>query len=281
MALVEVTGTDLDQIRDDADSFGELVAQQLRGAVNEATKILKSTGSATVVSQGAPVAATPDDINALPLIWQARVSDNILPWIQRAVEAGVASQLVSLNSALGRDVITSFDEQVVARVILEGAQNRLTAIGNEVWEQARIAISEGVAAGQSIPDIARSIREVADVTTPQAIAIARTEVIGASNKSSIEVMRATGLVALKRWIATFDRRVRATHIEAHGQVVPINAAFDVGGAALDCPGDFMGPAEEVVNCRCAMGYVLQDDLTEQEQSELLDETAGGWVRSWH
>ena len=55
------------------------------------------------------------------------------------------------------------------------AQNRLVGIGNELWFHARAAIAEGLAAGESIPDIATRVRAAAGVTEPRARVIARTE----------------------------------------------------------------------------------------------------------
>lgn len=69
----------------------------------------------------------------------------------------------------------------------------------------------------------------------------------------IEQARATGQEWIKRWQATLtDDRTRPTHLEAHGQVVPILEEFDVGEAKLDHPADFDAPADEFYGCRCSM-----------------------------
>jgi hypothetical protein len=34
--------------------------------------------------------------------------------------------------------------------------------------------------------------------------------------------------------------------------------FTVGGASLMYPGDPAGPAEEVINCRCCVGFIVDE-----------------------
>lgn len=250
-----VPGTDLDEIRVEEERFAALVERELSYVVRRVTGSIGEV----VVARGSTAAATPDDLNGMIPLWQQRVSNAIMPALQRIVSASVRGQIAGLNTAMSAPIIRSFDEELITRLLLQGAENRMVGVGNQLWQNARSALAEGVASGQSIPDIARAVRESAAITAPRATTVARTEVIAASNKSSIEVMRAAGLVAQKRWIATFDNRVRLSHIDAHDQVVPLDDMFDIGGAQLDHPGDYSGPPEEVINCRCAMGYIVDED----------------------
>lgn len=54
----------------------------------------------------------------------------------------------------------------------------------------------------------------------------------------------------RRWVTMHDAKVRETHRHAEGQTVGIDEPFVVGGASLRHPGDRLGPASEVINCRC-------------------------------
>ncbi len=89
----------------------------------------------------------------------------------------------------------------------------------------------------------------------RAIRIARTEVNTASNHGSYSGAKQTGLKLKKIWIATNDSRTRPTHRKA-GKHTPIgiDELFKVGKGKMLYPGDQKGPVEEVVNCRCAIGY---------------------------
>lgn len=85
--------------------------------------------------------------------------------------------------------------------------------------------------------------------------IARTEahaaVEGGSHAASVAWEEASGTPLYQRWIATADPRTRDSHRRASGQTVRINEPFNVGGVSLRYPGDPLGPADEVINCRCS------------------------------
>lgn len=117
-------------------------------------------------------------------------------------------------------------------------------------------IDHSIEEGLSIPNMVKIIRGVFDDKFSKARSkkIARTEVNRASNFGSWQGAVQTGLELNKFWIRTFDNRVRKTHKKAHGQTVGMTEPFRVGQANLMFPGDPDGPPEEVINCRCTLGY---------------------------
>lgn len=86
--------------------------------------------------------------------------------------------------------------------------------------------------------------------------IARTESHSASNASNQMAAKASGLPMQKEWIASGGERTRENHLIANGQIVGIDDPFVVGMDYLMQPGDPSGSAEEIINCRCAVGYSL-------------------------
>ena len=76
--------------------------------------------------------------------------------------------------------------------------------------------------------------------------IARTEMQAATNRGALEAYNQSEVVEGKMWISASDERVREAHLEAHGQVVPKEAPFLVGGEELMFPGD--GSPENAINC---------------------------------
>lgn len=70
-----------------------------------------------------------------------------------------------------------------------------------------------------------------------------------------------GGFAYKRWNTMRDKRVRETHAEVEGVVVPVNQPFVVGDSLLMFPKDTsLGAAlEEIVNCRCSVKYLNQGE----------------------
>lgn len=81
--------------------------------------------------------------------------------------------------------------------------------------------------------------------------IGRTESTAALNAGATAAFKAEG-INRKEWVSTLDPRTRDSHLAANGQVQGMFEPFVVGGALLQFPGDPSGPAEEVINCRCAM-----------------------------
>ena len=89
--------------------------------------------------------------------------------------------------------------------------------------------------------------------------IAQTEIVGMSNYGSHSGAKAfndeydAGLK--KIWIRTMDGRVRPSHkLAGMHKPIKLDEKFQVGKAMLEFPGDPNGLAEEVVRCRCAIGY---------------------------
>jgi hypothetical protein len=111
--------------------------------------------------------------------------------------------------------------------------------------------------GWTIRQTAKILRTVfiESFSKKRSIRIARTEVNTASNYGSYSGAKQTGLKLKKIWIATNDSRTRPTHRKA-GRHPPIgiDELFKVGKGKMLYPGDQKGPVEEVVNCRCAIGY---------------------------
>jgi hypothetical protein len=142
---------------------------------------------------------------------------------------------------------------------------------NDVFDDVREVIGDGIAEGLSIDNITKNLRSVLQVDhyAWEARRIARTETMGAVNGGQWNGASAyadlTGEQMYKQWFATMDTRVRLDHSRAHEQVVPIQTDFVVGGYMMAYPAAPDGPASEVCNCRCALLI-----LDAQEASAYID-----------
>lgn len=153
-------------------------------------------------------------------------------------------------------IFDPFTEEV-NRFIEETVGKRVALLTATTRRALREAVREGIAAGESMDEIADRIRELyTEMSSMRAKRIARTEVIAASAAGSLYAAKSTNLPGLKKeWIATRDSRTRDSHAHLDGEIVPIDAAFP---NRLDYPGDPSGPPEEVVNCRCTLGYHTEE-----------------------
>lgn len=176
----------------------------------------------------------------------------------------------SLKSHIGQYRTKQDDEEgFFVRTIREWIKSeglpRINGITENTRNHLRQALETGIDEGMGIEEIARMIsgsRKIAGIQ--RARVIARTEIISASNKGSLEGAKQLGLDLDKEWIATRDDRTRRTpndkydHWSADGQTVGINEKFIIQGRTrsegLRFPGDPAGSPGNVIMCRCTQGY---------------------------
>lgn len=148
------------------------------------------------------------------------------------------------------------------RDYLLAAENRLRDVGDSLWQAARRALADGIAAGDSMDGLRARLQATfsdggAQLGEARAARIARTETVAAWNWAALHVARSRpsgSRPRFKTWLATLDLRTRDAHHRAAGQTVLLDAGFDVGGELLDFPGDPIASPGNVVNCRCAMVF---------------------------
>lgn len=156
------------------------------------------------------------------------------------------------------------------REYLDARRQELVDVPDEITSQLRTRLSDlADELGTTVDDARDAAQEMLDEGYPswenRAQLIARTETVGANNQGSLESMSAMaeldGIVATKTWLATSDSKTRADHAEIDGTTVPLDGTFDVGGVAMNGPGDNAGGAAQVCNCRCTLTYEFPEDPT--------------------
>ena len=153
---------------------------------------------------------------------------------------------------------TEVVDRLMSAWMADAGARKITQIAYTTRENIRTIIESGIQSGLSERDIAKQIREIAPTkSASRAQTIARTEVHAASQASAQEVAEQSGLAMVKVWVASNGERTRPDHDDADGQRVGMNEAFEVGGESLMYPGDPMGSAAQVINCRCAVVYELE------------------------
>ena len=125
-------------------------------------------------------------------------------------------------------------------------------------------IKEGREEALSLAQIARKINDTTGIARRRANAIARTETHNAVSFAQHEYHKTVkdeyGVKMMKRWAATNDLRTRSAHSAVNGQIRDMDEPFDVGGAQMMHAGDPKGGAKNVINCRCLIIYVDEDEL---------------------
>jgi len=137
---------------------------------------------------------------------------------------------------------------------------KIKGITNEtrriVGKELRLAIDQGLPVNQAAVNISQ---RASAINFRRAIVISRTEVIAASNFGQFAAAQASELTLNKVWLSALDDRTRDgefDHVEADGQEVSQEQAFEVSREELMFPGDSSlgASAGNLINCRCGLAF---------------------------
>lgn len=101
--------------------------------------------------------------------------------------------------------------------------------------------------------------------------LARTQSVSCLNGARFQAFRQADRMRIrggKKWVSTYDGRTRKTHKDLQGNIVGLYEEFDNG---LMYPRDPNGDANETINCRCTISYVL-DESQEYDYSGSFGES---------
>lgn len=128
----------------------------------------------------------------------------------------------------------------------------IVPISQTTIDQIETVLQEAIQNGWSI---AYTVNELSgsDITQNRARTIVRTETVRSTNVTQMAAADNEEFEMNKEWIAIEDDRTRRehTHSGVDGEIQQLYETFSNG---LMFPGDPNGEAEQVINCRCTMGY---------------------------
>lgn len=181
----------------------------------------------------------------------------------------VGMNFATYNVETGGLIDTSFtlyDKQTVERIIRDKPDMIPKPIvdipRDKQWNERQLhsAVTQGILQGESIPEIAERVSQVANMTENQAVRTARTMITNAENGGRNDGYKRAenmGVDLTIEWSATLDHRTRMSHRQLDGQRKKVDEYFHVDGVKLKYPADLGGkdykvPASEIWNCRCTM-----------------------------
>lgn len=179
-----------------------------------------------------------------------------------------------------------YDKEAIKKILAEETPIFTKLALDNVKDKARIYIelsrgmAEGLILGESIPKLAKRIMKVIDRNMSQSIRIARTETTRVQNAGRLDGYKKAeklGIQAKKRWISTKDNRTRHSHAVINGQLKDLDSTFSNG---LRFPGDELGPAKEVINCRCTMVLEIVELTQTKEEKKIDKELFGMSFTEW-
>jgi len=196
------------------------------------------------------------NIKALPILdifnlakWIHRFSQRGRPLFIDALVLGATQQ----NNAFSLGV--SLDLEKIQPWLSQRVEFWAGRVNEETGRLLMEELTEAIQQQENIKQIQMRVERVFDFSDAvRSERIARTETQAAMNEGAVEAYRQSGVVERKMWLATLDARVRDAHLEAHRQVVEVEANFLVGGEAISHPGE--GSPGNAINCRCTVAPVI-------------------------
>jgi hypothetical protein len=194
--------------------------------------------------------------------------------VKEAIESIMRDAFIQVGRRVGTDIDRSKAKSVkravqmdpgfeagMGKYIRKNAARKVVEIDDTT--KARIArlIQQGIDNGLTNVEVAASIREAGLIDSAyRSAVISRTESHAAGNAGSLQSAIDSEVVKEKEWISTEDERTRdgSDSDFDHTNVanVPVDEPFIVSGEELMYPGDPSGSAGNIINCRCAIGYVV-------------------------
>jgi HK97 family phage portal protein len=148
---------------------------------------------------------------------------------------------------------------------IKAMQNRwpkLQKVNMHTTAMVKNVVEKGISEGKTVAQIASDIRKNPIFSGTRAMNIARTETAGAVSQGRLEGFQTLG-VPKKAWLSARSGEVRKSHVIADATYtknpIPVNEPFKVGNSRMMHPGDPAGAAEEVVNCRCCVLPVVENN----------------------
>lgn len=186
--------------------------------------------------------------------------------------------LAQLKTDAGPERVKAADAWIgrITQYLGKHGAKHIKGILDTTKQQVASQIEQGIAAGESIPDLAKRVEahQLDQIIPNRARTIARTETVSASNAASLEAAKSTELPLEKEWIETADERTRESHTGI--EPVALDSAFTLGsGDELEHPGDSSlgASADEIVNCRCAVAFRVIDDAGEKHATPEVTKAA--------
>lgn len=260
--MVQVRGYSEDDVDVLADKLVIIVAESMERVVTRVASELTPSVTAGLVAASS-AGLSPTDLSVMTEYWLAEVDEEIVPYLSQVYTGSAATVAVGLVDGfpLADNPGVPLIPDEFTLTFLRTVTPDFVSVGDDVWEDVREILVQGVKNGESIEQIAAKMRYVSTFSTQRATEIARTATHAASESGSIAQLRFVGYTddeVSKEWVSAHDLRVRPSHEHADNQVVPLNQPFSVGASSLDFPGDPSGPRSETRMCRCTMIFEVDN-----------------------
>ena len=227
-------------------------------------EIIDSQEEATLAAIAAPTAT------ALLNLGTDSNFDSIVPMTELAVSTAplLASMREIYEQAVSDNIQEGFGE-TVSEQQAEAAVSEHLATVNEFNSTTQNQVAEALAAASVAKaedggDIDIAFKAILAATLVKAVfnklrsnrkfMIIDSAVLGPYNQGLFDSASNSDVTLNKQWISLRDERVRVSHKQLHGDVVPVSSPFFVNGVPIRFPKDPVAPPSLTINCRCVLKF---------------------------
>lgn len=191
--------------------------------------------------------------------------------------------LLDVIEEMVAEIMKSIDEEVAFNTLSSKATTWISEWSKDLAEMMKLTthseiekvISTVIETGESIDKAIKRLRELPEFDRARARATAITEVLRANSVAAHEAYVQSPAVIQKVWKHSGSKKnkPRQAHVNLSGTVIGIDEKFDVNGQQALYPRDKELPAEEVINCHCVLGPVVDPaifGLSKEEKQRLRD-----------
>jgi SPP1 gp7 family putative phage head morphogenesis protein len=169
--------------------------------------------------------------------------DLFTPIVWQVYEAGWKMAAKTINSPFAWDG----DVNPTLLAVFEEQKNLIAGMSEDVYKELKERISMGFKEGWTLQETKDEVQKVFGSNDSRARRIAKTETGRGLNAASFAMYGQAEEVAGYEWSAVMDAATRSSHFVMDGERIIKGEVFSNG---LQFPLDPLGPAQEVVNCRC-------------------------------
>ncbi len=275
-----------EELRAREEVFQALVAKALR--LSARGLVAQVDGLLTAAAAPSPLGIEPEpearsaaftlalgELGTVQATWSARVDGELWPYLTQTftdAAADTAKLALDVTGRSGPAPTQSLIAQVLAFL-----RTKLLALGGWLEQKLSTQLRTGYDAGDGARQLAARVKAAAADALPVAANGAADALGWAATLGELTQLQAAGFTdqeVEKEWLASHDARVRPAHADADGQRVGLFQSFDVGGEQLFAPRDPTGRSDNVLGCRCGLGYVFSDVSDESDAAVAADDTVG-------
>lgn len=281
-AINAIVKEEADELKDSLSEFPEVdkTVEYIEDFEKKLAKLLRNQRKHFVEGFKKLITKEEDPEKLREILNRLMDSDEFAEELVPIAESFLTMTVTELTTA----IMELIDKDVSFKILSKRTTDWITSWSKELAELMKLSTHNEIEAvittvienGEGISEAIKLLKDLPGFDRKRARATAITEILTASSHSQWEAYKQSPAVVGKKWKHSGSKKnkPRPDHVKLDGTVVGVDEAFDVGGEEAQYPRDPSLSAKQRVNCHCAMGPSVNDNilkLSKEEKERLRDE----------